>query len=246
VDDTALMKLITELPGRSVPAHQACEPTDGAQRGRMTREPRIMLRLVGPIMGLILIVAPEVAAAQSMADLFGKVASIVVVVQAKGREASGIGSGVLISSDGKIMTAAHLVHGADEVAVRFLGGKTVGAHVVASELAADLSLIQLDQVPAGLRAARLANSDQVRVGDQVIVVGTPYGLSHSLSVGWISARWAPSTMYKAIPLAEFFQTDASINTGNSGGPMFSLAGEVIGIVSQPLQRAGGVRGSGSW
>src|SRR4029450_5185921 len=138
------MKAITELPARSVPAHQACEPTDGAQRGRMTREPRIMLRLVGPIMGLILIVAPEVAAAQSMADLFGKVASIVVVVQAKGREASGIGSGVLISSDGKIMTAAHLVHGADEVAVRFLGGKTVGPHVVASGLAGGLALIQAD------------------------------------------------------------------------------------------------------
>ncbi len=109
------------------------------------------------------------------------------------------------------------------------------------ELAADLSLIQLDQVPAGLRAAKLANSDQVRVGDQVIVVGAPYGLSHSLSVGWISARWAPSTMYKAIPLAEFFQTDASINTGNSGGPMFSMAGEVIG---HTISKSGGSEGPG--
>lgn len=132
-----------------------------------------------------------------MADLFGTVASTVVVVQAKGGEASGIGSGVLISPDGKIMTAAHLVHGAEKVVVKFLGGRSVEAHVIASELAADLSLIQLNQVPAGLRAAKLANSDQVRVGDQVIVVGAPYGLSHSLSVGWISARWAPSTMYKA-------------------------------------------------
>jgi S1-C subfamily serine protease len=179
-----------------------------------------------------------------MAELFGTVASTVVVVQAKDREASGIGSGVLISSDGKIMTAAHLVHGAEEVVVKFLGGRSVGAHVIASELAADLSLIQLDQVPAGLRAAKLANSDQVRVGDQVIVVGTPYGLSHSLSVGWISARWAPSTMYKAIPLAEFFQTDASINTGNSGGPMFSMAGEVIGIVSHTISKSGGSEGLG--
>lgn len=101
-----------------------------------------------------------------MADLFGTVASTVVVVQAKGGEASGIGSGVLISPDGKIMTAAHLVHGAEKVVVKFLGGRSVEAHVIASELAADLSLIQLDQVPAGLRAAKLANSDQVRVGDQ--------------------------------------------------------------------------------
>jgi serine protease Do len=75
-------------------------------------------------------------------------------------------------------------------------------------------------------------------------VGAPYGLSHSLSVGWISARWAPSTMYKAIPLAEFFQTDASINTGNSGGPMFSMAGEVIGIVSHTISKSGGSEGLG--
>src|SRR4029450_8069947 len=102
------MKLITELPGRSVPAHQACEPTDGAQRGRMTREPGIMLRLGGALMGLILIVAPEVAAAQSMADLFGKVASIVVVVQAKVREASGIGSGVPTPATANELEAALL------------------------------------------------------------------------------------------------------------------------------------------
>jgi serine protease Do len=203
-----------------------------------------MLRLVGPIVGLTLVVSSGFAAAQSMAELFGTVASTVVVVQAKGREASGIGSGVLISSDGKIMTAAHLVQGAEEIVVKFLGGRSVAAHLIASELAADLSLIQLDQVPANLRAAKLANSDQVRVGDQVIVVGAPYGLSHSLSVGWISARWAPSTMYKAIPLAEFFQTDASINTGNSGGPMFNMAGEVIGIVSHTISKSGGSEGLG--
>lgn len=120
----------------------------------------------------------------------------------------------------------------------------MGARVVASELAADLCLIQLDQLPPGLGAAKLANSDTVRVGEQVIVVGAPYGLGHALSVGWISARWAPSTVYKAIPLAEFFQTDASINTGNSGGPMFNMAGEVIGIVSHVISKSGGSEGLG--
>jgi S1-C subfamily serine protease len=83
-----------------------------------------------------------------MADLFGTVASTVVVVQAKGREASGIGSGVLISSDGKIMTAAHLVHGAEEVVVKFLGGRSVEAHVIASELAADPSFSSTRSQPA--------------------------------------------------------------------------------------------------
>ena len=190
------------------------------------------------------------AEAQGVAELFGKVASTVVVVQAKDGGAGGqgrvsdIGSGVVVSSDGKILTAAHLVHGAEGIGVQFLGGRTVGARVVALELAGDLALIQMDQVPAGLQPAKLANSDGVRVGEQVIVVGAPYGLGHALSVGWISARWAPSTVYKAMPLAEFFQTDASINVGNSGGPMFNMAGEVIGIVSHVISKSGGSEGLG--
>ena len=83
------------------------------------------------------------------------------------------------------------------------------------------------------------------MGDQVIVVGAPYGLSYSLSVGYISARWAPNTVYKTMPLAEFFQTDAVINTGNSGGPLFGMNGEVVGIVSHNISKSGGSEGRGS-
>ena len=90
----------------------------------------------------------------------------------------------------------------------------------------------------------MADSNTVHVGDQVIVVGAPYGLSYSLSVGYISARWAPNTVYKTMPLAEFFQTDATINTGNSGGPMFNMKGDVIGIVSHNISKSGGSEGLG--
>jgi serine protease Do len=151
---------------------------------------------------------------------------------------------VLISADGSVMTAAHVVHTMNEIKVEFMGGETVGARVVASEPAADLSLLKLDRVPIGARPATLADSNAVQVGDQVIVVGAPYGLSHSLTVGWISARWAPNTVYRAMPLAEFFQTDAVINTGNSGGPMFNMAGQVIGIVSHNISKSGGSEGLG--
>jgi len=102
----------------------------------------------------MLLAVTGVAEAQGVAELFGKVASTDVVVRAKGAGAdrqarvNDIGSGVVISSDGKIMTAAHLVHGAEGIGVQFLEGRTVSARVVASGLAADLSLIQLDQVPA--------------------------------------------------------------------------------------------------
>src|SRR6185295_6718033 len=192
------------------------------------------------------------AGAESLGEAFKRVTPSVVVIRARGQELTRegersfteTGSGVLVSSDGKVMTAAHVVHTMDEIHVEFLGGETVAARVISSEPAADLSLLQLEKVPAGARPARMADSDTVQVGDSVMIVGAPYGLSYSLSTGIISARWAPNTMYKSMPLAEFFQTTATINTGNSGGPMFNMAGDVIGIVSHNISKSGGSEGLG--
>src|SRR2546426_2082896 len=203
------------------------------------------------MIGLLGWLAPG-AHAQSPGEVFRMVAPSVVGIRAKGRDVAAggqtrfneTGSGVLISPDGKVMTAAHVVHSMDEISVEFLGGESVAAKVVASEPAADLSLLQLQRVPAGARVAKMANSDAVQVGDGVIIVGAPYGLSYSLSTGIISARWAPNTVYRTMPLAEFFQTTATINTGNSGGPMFNMAGDVIGIVSHNISKSGGSEGLG--
>ena len=212
-----------------------------------------MKRLLSAIVGIGLLAwfAP-VAPAQTPGEVFRKVAPSVVVIRAKGRDIgvggqsrfAETGSGVLISSDGKVMTAAHVVHSMDEINVEFLGGETVKARVVASEPAADLSLLQLERVPAGAKSSPLADSDPIQVGDPVIIVGAPYGLSYSLSDGLISARWKPNTVYKTMPLAEFFQTTATINTGNSGGPMFDMKGQVIGIVSHNISKSGGSEGLG--
>jgi S1-C subfamily serine protease len=203
------------------------------------------------VVGLLAWLAPG-AVAQTAGDVFRQVAPSVVVIRAKGRDVAAggqtrfneTGSGVLISADGKVMTAAHVVHSMDEISVEFLGGETVSAKVVASEPAADLSLLQLERVPPGAKVSPLANSDPIQVGDPVIIVGAPYGLSYSLSAGLISARWGPNTVYKTMPLAEFFQTSATINTGNSGGPMFNMNGEVIGIVSHNISKSGGSEGLG--
>src|SRR5262245_15972116 len=208
-----------------------------------------------PLLGLLLVSCLWTAgpvAAQSLRDLFRKVVPSVVVIRAKGRDVAAggatrygeIGSGVLISPDGQIMTAAHVVHAVDEVTVEFIGGDKIPARILASDPGADLAMIQLERVPATAIVSPLANSDQVMVGDQVMIVGAPYGLSHAMSAGYISARWGPGEVYQAIPRAEFFQTDAVINTGNSGGPMFNMNGEVIGIVSHNISKSGGSEGLG--
>ncbi len=180
------------------------------------------------------------AAAQAFQQVFQKVAPSVVAILAQGRDAmSGSqtriierGSGVLISRDGLVLTAAYLVHGMDEISVEFPGGVKVSARVVTSEpAAADLALLQLDRVPLGSIVSPMADSNTVQVRDKVLIVGAP---SYSLSVGSISARWAPNTAYRTMPLAEFFQADATIDASNSGGPMFNLKGEVIGIVSHNI------------
>jgi len=209
--------------------------------------------LLGVLVGAVLGWFPGRVEAQDIENLFLKISPSVVVIKAKGREVSStrglvsfseIGSGVLISTDGKIITAAHVVHAMDEISVEFFGGETVPARIIASEPAADLAMIQLTRVPVGAQIARLGDSDRVQVGQQVLVIGAPYGLSHSFSAGWISAKWKPNTAYRSMPLGEFFQTTAAINTGNSGGPMFNTAGEIIGIVSHNISRSGGSEGLG--
>ena len=174
------------------------------------------------------------------------------VIRARGEEIgdfgpvrfSEIGSGVLISPDGKVATAAHVVQTMEDITVEFLGEEPVAARVIASEQWADISIVQVSVVPRGATVSKLADSDSVSVGDPVFVVGAPYGLSYSLSDGIVSARWAPDTVTKDFPLAEFFQTTAVINTGNSGGPMFNRAGELIGIVSHNITKSGGSEGLG--
>src|SRR3989442_5079568 len=124
----------------------------------------------------------------------------------------------------------------DELSVDYPGGVRVSAGVLTAEpAAADLALLQLDRVPLGSTVSPMADSNTVQVRDKVLVVGAaPYQLPHPVSVGTISARWAPNTVYRTMPLAEFFQADATIDASNSGGPMFNLKGEVIGIVSHNI------------
>ena len=201
----------------------------------------------------LLLAAPAPGAGESLNEVYRRVSTSVVVIRAQGQEVTAdgtvkfkeIGSGVLISPDGKVATAAHVVHTLENITVEFLGEEDpLPARVIASEIWADISILQVSTVPRGATVSKLADSDPVLVGDPVFLVGAPYGLSYSLSQGVISARWPPDTVTKDFPLAEFFQTDAVINTGNSGGPMFTRAGELIGIVSHNITKSGGSEGLG--
>ena len=200
------------------------------------------------------VTAEPTPANETVAEVFARVARSVVVIRATGTEVRAgsegraafkeTGSGVLVSADGKVLTAAHVVHGMDEIVVEFLDGTQVKARMIAAQPDADLAVIQVASVPPTAGVPTLADSDKVRIGDPVMVVGAPYGLGYTLSVGHVSARHAPFTVYQEFPMAEFFQTDATINTGNSGGPMFNQRGEVIGVVSHIISKSGGSEGLG--
>lgn len=196
--------------------------------------------------------------AQDLSPLFEKVSPAVVQIQTKEIEfvgegqrkeavtAEGIGSGILISEDGLILTAAHVVQTADEVKVVFKNKEVIPAKIIATEVTADVALIKLIWPPSDkkIHIPKVADSDQVKTGEQVFVIGSPYGLTQSLSAGHISGRHSKKSVSHHMTLMEFFQTDASINVGNSGGPMFNMKGEVIGIVSYILSESGGFQGLG--
>ena len=216
-----------------------------------------MNRTIGNFLPLLLLLtsAGPVAANQEISDIFKQVKGSVVVIETEQNEVDptlraglvrigSVGSGVLISDDGKIFTAAHVVQTAERITVRFPDGESIPARVLYSAPRADLALVQLSRLPRNARVAPVGDSDQVDVGDQIFVVGAPMGISNTLTVGHISARRSENVILGSLQGVELFQTDASINHGNSGGPMFNMDGEVIGIVSYIISQSGGSDGLG--
>ena len=201
----------------------------------------------------ILATAAGAAHAETVPELFKRIADSVVVIRAVEREASDrpgmvgtpeteVGSGVLIDAD-RVLTAAHVVQVAESITVE-VGGETLTARILTSEPSADLAVLKLERAPMKARPATLGDSSTVQVGDQVLVVGAPLGMSHTLSVGHISGRRSARKLFGGIQGAEMLQTDASINPGNSGGPMFDMNGNVVGIVSHIIFGEAGAGGLG--
>ncbi|HEV7908732.1 MAG TPA: trypsin-like peptidase domain-containing protein [Pseudonocardiaceae bacterium] len=168
----------------------------------------------------------------------------VVQVNVVGTSGQGLGSGVILTSDGSILTNNHVVSGAQQLTVTLGDGRTADATVVGTDASSDLAVVKAQGV-SGLTPATFGDSSQVKVGDQVVAIGSPEGLQGTVTTGIVSAldrtvtvsgdqqsspyqrssRASNTVSYQAI------QTDASINPGNSGGPLLNSKGEVIGINS---------------
>ena len=155
------------------------------------------------------------------------------------RRSSALGSGFVISEDGFVVTNNHVIDGADEILIEFFDGKELKAKVVGTDPNTDIALLKVE-ADGPLPFVPFGNSDTARVGDWVIAMGNPLGQGFSLSVGIVSARnRALSGTYD-----DYIQTDAAINRGNSGGPLFNMEGEVIGVNTAILSPNGGSIGIG--
>lgn len=158
-------------------------------------------------------------------------------------EAQALGSGFVLNTDGYIVTNAHVVrmagHNADEIMVKFIGEDETKGHpakIIGADETTDIALLKLTDKREGLKAAPLGDSEQSKVGEWVVAIGNPYGHSHTLTQGIVSALGRNIEGARA----EFIQTSASINPGNSGGPLINLNGEVIGINAAIDPRAQGI------
>ena len=149
----------------------------------------------------------------------------------------GQGSGFILREDGVILTNAHVVDGADEVTVKLSDKRELKAKVVGADKATDVAVLKVEA--RGLPVVKIGDSAKARVGEWVLAIGSPFGFESSATAGIISAlsRVLPDENY--VP---FIQTDVAVNPGNSGGPLFNMAGEVIGINSQIYSRSGGYQG----
>jgi len=194
--------------------------------------------------------------AQNITELYEKVSPSVVQIIVKAETNSGtgdpydkvvsggMGTGVLMSKSGDIITAAHVISNASEIQIIYKNGDVTSATIEAVSNMGDVALLKANKIPDDAVIAKFGDSDKEKIGSSVFVIGFPMGLGYSLSTGVISGYHQQKLKIGKGVEMEFFQTDASINTGNSGGPMFNYKGEVIGIVSSILTQSGGFEGIG--
>lgn len=209
------------------------------------------MRALSMFVGILLILSVQPSLATDFSALYREVNASVVTItirqqehelagaQVLEREIEGYGAGVIVDSSGRVLTAAHVVNLASEVSVQLNDGAVYPARILSSYPFADIALLEILDPPADLPVASLGDSDQLAIGEEVMVIGTPSGLAQTLTVGHFSGRPANTGSFN-LGETEFLQTDAAITRGNSGGPMFNSNGEVVGVVSHFRTDASGL------
>jgi S1-C subfamily serine protease len=178
----------------------------------------------------------------SAATIYVQSAAGVVTISVTTVLGQATGSGIVIDTKGDIVTNAHVVAGAHQIEVTFSDGRTVGATLVGSNSAADLAVVRVSVAASSLHPLTLANSDNVQVGDTVYAIGSPFGLSGTLTSGIVSAIHRTGSAVGGSP-SDLIQTDTPINPGNSGGPLLNAQGQVVGIneaIESPVDGSVGV------
>jgi len=183
---------------------------------------------------------PEVPEGSPLEDLFDDLNPNEGQGEGPMQEARSLGSGFIISADGRIVTNNHVIEGAEEITVFLTDGRRLPAKVVGADEKTDLAVLKVD-VEGDLPFVEFGDSDTADVGDWVMAIGNPFGLGGSVTIGIVSAR---NRDIQAGPYDQFIQTDAAINQGNSGGPLFDMEGDVIGINTAIIARGGSSLGIG--
>src|SRR5438067_3824250 len=152
---------------------------------------------------------------------------------------NSLGSGVIVSEEGHIITNNHVVDQVDEIEVQLSDGRTKQARLVGADATVDLAVLKIDE--PGLKSLKFGDSDAVQAGDFVLAVGNPFGFEETVTDGIISSKGRPN---RVDGFGDYLQTNAAINPGNSGGPLVNLRGEIIGINTAIISRSGGSQGIG--
>jgi serine protease Do len=153
---------------------------------------------------------------------------------------NSLGSGVIVTNEGHIITNNHVVDQVDEIEVQLSDGRSEKARLVGADEQADLAVLKIDN-PPGVKPLKLADSDTVQAGDFVLAIGNPFGFEETVTDGIVSSKGRPN---RADVFGDLIQTNAAINPGNSGGPLINLRGEVVGINTAIISRSGGSQGIG--
>ena len=182
--------------------------------------------------------------ALSVAEIVRRESPAVVLIEAGSGSSGGLGSGFLIDRDGHILTNAHVVDDSEDITVTFSDGTEEEASILGLDKSTDLAVLKIGSVPEGVRPVPLGSSGGLVVGQEVVAIGNPYGLERTATTGIVSALERTMESPNGFTIQNTIQTDAAINQGNSGGPLFDRAGRVIGMNSQIASRDGGNVGLG--